>query len=78
MGSQLSLSILEIIVLMVGAITLGFTIHFFLTSRRSLNQSMFEASGQPQKEAEAWKLRYFNEIEHRESTAQTTGRIRGE
>lgn len=66
MGSQLSLSILEIIVLMVGAITLGFTIHFFLVSRRTLNQSMFEASGQPQKEAEAWKLRYFNEIEHRD------------
>lgn len=66
MGSQLSLSILEIIVLMMGAITLGFTIHFFVVSRRSLNQSMREASGQPQKEAEAWKLRYFNEIEHRD------------
>lgn len=66
MGSQLSLSILEIIVLMVGAITLGFTIHFFVVSRRSLNQSMLEASGKPQKGAEAWKLRYFNEIEHRD------------
>lgn len=66
MGSQLSLSILEIIVLMVGAITLGFTIHFFVVSRRSLNQSILEASGKPQKEAEAWKLRYFNEIEHRD------------
>lgn len=67
MGSQLSLSILEIIVLMVGAITLGFTIHFFVVSRRSLNQTMLEASGKPQREAEAWKLRYFNEIEHRDA-----------
>lgn len=67
MGPLLSLSVLEIIVLMVGAITLGFTIHFFVVSRRSLNQSMLEASGQPQRELESWKLRYFNEVEQRDA-----------
>lgn len=66
MGSQLSLSIIEIIVLMIGAITLGITIHFFIVSRKSLNASTQEASGKPQKELESWRLKYYNDIEDRE------------
>jgi hypothetical protein len=70
MGTQLSLSIIEILVLMIGAITLGFTIHFFVVSRRSLNESQLEASGTRKKELESWKLKYFNDIEHRDSEIQ--------
>lgn len=66
MDSQLSLSIIEIVVLMLGAIVLGVTIHFFIASRRSLNASSPAAVKQFQKEAEDWKLRYFNEIEYRD------------
>lgn len=66
MDSQLSLSIVEIVVLMLGAIVLGVTIHFFIASKRSLQSSSPAAIKQYQKEAEDWKLRYFNEIEIRE------------
>lgn len=70
MGSQLSLSIIEIVVLMVGAITLGFTIHFFVVSRKSLNESTKEASGKTQKELDNWRLKYYNEIEYRDKDLQ--------
>jgi len=66
MGSQLSLSIIEIIVLMLGAITLGITIHFFITSQRSLKASTSDESGKLNKDLEGWKLRYFNDIESRD------------
>ena len=66
MDSQLSLSIIEIVVLMLGAIILGVTIHFFIASRRSLKESSPAVLKQFQKEAEDWKLRYFNEIELRD------------
>lgn len=66
MDSQLSLSIIEIIVLMLGAIVLGVTIHFFITSRRTLKTTSPAAMQQLHKELEDWKLRYFNEIEYRD------------
>jgi len=61
--ATLSLSLIEIIVLMLGAITLGVTIHFFIVSRRSINASSPDATGKATKEVEEWKLRYFNDIE---------------
>jgi chromosome segregation ATPase len=63
--ASLSLSIIEIIVLMLGAITLGFTIHFFITSRRSMGSSPMEIEKVSQK-LEEWKLRYFNDTENRD------------
>ncbi|HUR66337.1 MAG TPA: hypothetical protein VMZ03_08280 [Chitinophagaceae bacterium] len=66
MDSQLSLSIIEIIVLMLGAITVGITIHFFITSRRTLKASSPAAITKVHKDLEDWKLRYFNEIEKRD------------
>lgn len=65
--ANLSLSIAEIIILMLGAIILGITIHFFLTSRRQLNNSPMETE-KVQKKLEEWKLRYFNDIELRDKT----------
>lgn len=67
MGTQLSLSIIEIIVLMIGAITLGFTIHFFVVSRRSLDETKLEVNGTRKKELESWKLKYFNDTEYRDA-----------
>ena len=60
--ASLSLSIVEIIVLMAGAITLGITIHFFIISRRSMKSSPMEAV-KISKKLEEWKLRYFNDTE---------------
>lgn len=60
--ASLSLSIIEIIVLMLGAITLGITIHFFITSRRSFKSSPMETE-KISKKLEEWKLRYFNDTE---------------
>ena len=63
--TSLSLSLIEIIVLMLGAVTLGITIHFFITSRKSLKSSPMEAE-KISKTLEEWKLRYFNDTEIRD------------
>ena len=63
--TQMSLSILEVIVLVLGAIVLGITIHFFIISRRNLKGS----SSKKQKsdiDLEEWKLKYFNDVEVKE------------
>ena len=62
---NLSLSIVEIIVLMLGAITLGITLHFFITSRRIMTASPMEVE-KAAKALEEWKLRYFNDTEMRD------------
>lgn len=67
MAGQLSLSVVGIIILMLGAVILGITIHFFIVSRRSLNASIDETpGGRMSKELSDWKLRYFNDIEQRD------------
>jgi chromosome segregation ATPase len=63
--ANLSLSIVEIIVLMLGAVTLGITLHFFITSRRGMNASPMETE-KVSKTLEEWKLRYFNDTEIRD------------
>lgn len=67
MGPQLTLSLIEIIVLMVGAITLGITIHFFIASRKSLRDAKDEISGKTGKELNEWKSKYFNVTERRDA-----------
>ncbi len=62
---NLSLSLIEIIVLMLGAITLGFTIHFFASNRQRLKSSPMEAE-KISRNLEDWKLRYFNDTESRD------------
>ncbi|HQZ49252.1 MAG: hypothetical protein IPH34_07375 [Chitinophagaceae bacterium] len=67
MDGQLSLSLVEIIVLMLGAIVLGITIHFFITSRRSLKEEVEKApGGKLNRELDDWKRRYFNDIEDKD------------
>lgn len=62
----LQLSVIEVIILMLGAITLGITIHFFLISRKSLKEVTSDTTGKLHKELEVWKLKYFNETEQRD------------
>lgn len=61
----LSLSIIEIIVLMLGAIVLGITIHFFITSRRNLKASLQDPRAKNDSLNE-WKSKYFNDVEVKE------------
>ncbi len=63
--ANLSLSIIEIIVLMLGAVILGITIHFFFTNRRGMKNSSME-SDKVSKHFDEWKLKYFNDIEMRD------------
>jgi chromosome segregation ATPase len=63
--ASLSLSLIEIIVLMLGAVTLGITIHFFISSRKTMRSSPMEAE-KISKNLEEWKLRYFNDTESRD------------
>lgn len=60
--ASLTLPLTEIIVLMLGAIMLGITIHFFITSRRGIKSSPMQAE-KISKTLEEWKLRYFNDTE---------------
>ena len=62
---HLTLSILEIIILLLGAVILGITIHFFISSRRGLKTSSVETQTLAKTLGE-WKLKYFNEIESRD------------
>ncbi len=62
----LSLTLVEILLLIAVAITLGITIHFFIVSRRSFKATSPETTGKTSKELEDWKLRYFNDMEVRE------------
>jgi chromosome segregation ATPase len=67
MSGQLSISIIEIIILMSGAVILGITIHFFIISRKSLKDKMdASAGGKLQLELRDWKSRFFNETENRD------------
>jgi chromosome segregation ATPase len=63
--TSLSLTVVEIVVLMLGAIVLGITIHFFIVSRRHLKASLKDPSKKDQPQNE-WKFKYFNDIETRD------------
>ncbi|MEO7394804.1 MAG: hypothetical protein ABIU11_07645 [Chitinophagaceae bacterium] len=69
--ATLSLTLIEIIVLMLGAIMLGITIHFFIVSRKSLKVTTSDASGKITRDLEQWKLKYFNDIETRDKDLST-------
>lgn len=62
MAASLTLSVFEIIVLLFGAIILGVTIHFFITSRKGLQATRQEMEKTNLVQDE-WKLRYFNDTE---------------
>lgn len=65
LAASLTLSVLEIILLLFGAIILGVTIHFFIASNKSLKATTAELE-KPNLAQDEWKLRYFNDIEMRD------------
>src|SRR5689334_5960246 len=70
LAATLSLSVLEIILLLFGAIILGITIHFFIASNKSLKATTNELKKDSFAQDE-WKLRYFNDIELRDKEIST-------
>ncbi len=63
LDASLSLSLLEIILLIFGAVILGITIHFFIASRRGLHAMEMEMHKTAAVDQDEWKHRYFNDIE---------------
>lgn len=59
-----SVGIIEIIIFQFGAIALGFAIHLFITSRRNTRLQMKQhEESSSMREADEWKLKYFNDTE---------------
>src|SRR5688572_3166685 len=69
-AATLILSVPEIILLLFGAIILGITIHFFITSRRSLKATTKELERGSLAKDE-WKIRYLNDMELRDKEIST-------
>lgn len=61
MAATFTLSLVELIVLLVGAIILGMTILFFINSRKNLR--IPKDPTKPDLAKNEWKLKYFNDIE---------------
>jgi chromosome segregation ATPase len=69
LGFQLTMGLPEIIIGVLGALILGFTIHFFWNSKKSLRISdPTVASGIS--ENDNWKLKYYNDMDMQERAQQ--------
>lgn len=72
-AASLLLTVPEVILLLFGAIILGISIHFFITSRKSLRAETreLEKSSSGKNDKNEWKLRYLNDMELREKEIAT-------
>jgi len=69
LGLELTMGLPVIIICELGALVLGFTIHFFWSSRKSLNVSEpAEATGI--NDNDNWKLKYYNDMDMQERSLQ--------
>ncbi|HMH21803.1 MAG TPA: hypothetical protein VK563_08505 [Puia sp.] len=65
LGFQLTMGIPEIIICELGALILGFTIHFFWNSKRSLRINL-QTPPTGINENDNWKLKYYNDMDMQE------------
>jgi hypothetical protein len=66
LGFQISVSIIEILIFQIGAIILGFSIHFFWTSRKTVPHANAEKpvlAGSSLNPGDEWRMKYFEEME---------------
>ena len=65
LGFQISLGLLEVLIFQIGAIILGFSIHFFVTSRRSMKSVQKSQIPDESKitEADEWRLKYYEQVD---------------
>ena len=63
LGFQISIGLIEVIIFQIGAVILGFAIHFFVASRKSLQSAKTTAlpSENEISEADEWRLRYYEQ-----------------
>jgi DNA repair exonuclease SbcCD ATPase subunit len=69
LGYILTVRLPEIIIFLLGALILGFTIHFFWTSRHSIRIQK-PVADEGILENDNWKLKYYNDMEMQEKTLQ--------
>jgi Tfp pilus assembly protein PilO len=69
LGLELTMSLPVIIICELGALILGFTIHFFWSSKKSLH---IDETSQPTgiNENDNWKLKYYNDMDMQERSLQ--------
>lgn len=65
LGFQISLGLLEVLIFQIGAIILGFSIHFFVTSRKSMRSVQKSQVSDESKitEADEWRLKYYEQVD---------------
>jgi myosin heavy subunit len=71
LGYQMYVGILEIIVFLLGGVALGFFIHFFLVSRRTMSFKLPEPeppilAGTAFNDSDEWRLKYYEDMELQE------------
>src|ERR1700709_445669 len=69
LGFQLTMGLPEIIICELGALILGFTIHFFWNSKRSLRINL-QTPPTGINENDNWKLKYYNDMDMQERAQQ--------
>jgi chromosome segregation ATPase len=73
LGFQIAVSIVEILIFQIGAIILGFSIHFFWTSRKNPHPASAERpvlAGSSLNPGNEWRLKYVEEVEARQKVEQ--------
>src|ERR1700678_360915 len=69
LGLQLTVGLPEIIICELGALVLGFTIHFFWNSRKNFDISE-PAHNAGISDNDNWKLKYYNDMDMQERAQQ--------
>jgi hypothetical protein len=69
LGYTFTVRLPEVIILLLGALVLGFTIHYFWTSRNSIRIQK-PVTDEGINDNDNWKLKYYNDMEIQEKTSQ--------
>src|ERR1700753_3745207 len=69
LGIQLTVGLPEVIICVLGALVLGFTIHFFWNSRKDLEIKHTDQNAGIS-DNDNWKLKYYNDMDMQERAQQ--------
>ncbi len=70
LGYTLTVRLPEIIIFLLGALILGFTIHYFWTSRNAIRSQKSIPPAEGINDNDNWKLKYYTDMEIQEKTMQ--------
>jgi chromosome segregation ATPase len=62
----MQISVLEIVIFQLGAVILGFFIHFFITSKKNIKVEQDSTEREGISEADEWRLKYYEELDMHE------------